>query len=46
MIQNKVLWGIVNAPWYDRNDDLHRDLSIELAYNIVIKKKSEAHEPI
>lgn len=26
--QNKVLRGIVNAPWYIRNDDLHRDLRI------------------
>ncbi|KAI5754873.1 hypothetical protein M8J77_012232 [Diaphorina citri] len=27
--QNKVLRTIVNAPWYIRNDDLHRDLGIE-----------------
>jgi hypothetical protein len=24
--QNKVLWGMVNAPWYIRNKDFHRDL--------------------
>jgi len=28
--QNKVLRGIVNAPWYIRNEDLHRDLHIRL----------------
>lgn len=27
--QNKVLRDIVNAPWYVRNDDLHRDLGVE-----------------
>jgi hypothetical protein len=27
--QNKVLKCIVNAPWYVRNSDLHRDLGIE-----------------
>lgn len=41
--QNKVLRGIVNAPWYIRNDDLHRDLKVDLVTNI-IKKNAEAHE--
>lgn len=41
--QNKVLRGIVNAPWYVRNDDLHRDLQIEFVHSI-IKKYAEAHE--
>jgi len=27
--QNKVLRDIVNAPWYVRNTDLHRDLKME-----------------
>lgn len=27
--QNKVLRNIVNAPWYVRNNDLHRDLEVE-----------------
>lgn len=26
--QNKILSGIVNAPWYIRDKDLHRDLRI------------------
>lgn len=26
--QNKVLRGIVNAPWFIRNHDLHRDLQV------------------
>lgn len=26
--QNKILRTIVNAPWYIRNEDLHRDLGI------------------
>lgn len=29
-VQNKILRCIVNAPWYIRNDNLHRDLKIEL----------------
>lgn len=28
VFQNKVLRGIVNAPWYFRNSDLHRDLGV------------------
>lgn len=27
--QNKVLRGIVNAPWFIRNDDIHRDLDMD-----------------
>lgn len=26
--QNKILRSIVNAPWYIRNDDIHKDLKI------------------
>ena len=35
--QNKVLRGIVNAPWYIRNDNLHTDLNVETV-DTVIKK--------
>ena len=28
LIQNKILRDIVNAPWYARNDDIHRDLGV------------------
>jgi hypothetical protein len=28
--QNKALRNIVDAPWYDRNADLHRDLHMEM----------------
>ena len=28
--QNKVQRDIVNAPWYVRNVDLHRDLNVEM----------------
>jgi hypothetical protein len=28
--QNKVLRGIVNAPWYARNRDIHKDLGIKM----------------
>jgi hypothetical protein len=28
--QNKVLRDTVNAPWYIRNTDLHRDLNMEM----------------
>lgn len=41
--QNKVLRGIVNAPWYVRNNDLHRDLRIELVSE-VIKKYAVKHD--
>lgn len=41
--QNKVLRGIVGAPWYIRNYDLHRDLKIEVVTS-TIKKCAEAHE--
>jgi uncharacterized protein YeeX (DUF496 family) len=35
--QNKVLKCIVNAPWYGRNSDLHRDLVIETVTDIIAK---------
>lgn len=41
--QNKVLRSIVNAPWYIRNEDIHRDLGVDLVAK-VIKKYAEAHE--
>ena len=40
--QNKVLRGIVNAPWYIRNSDLHRDLQIDLVED-TIKKYAMRH---
>jgi hypothetical protein len=27
--QNRVLRDIVDAPWYIRNDNLHKDLAVE-----------------
>jgi hypothetical protein len=41
--QNKVLKCIVNAPWYVRNSDLHRDLGIETVTDI-IAKFARSHE--
>ena len=35
--QNKVLRNIINAPWYVRNDDLHRDLKLETVNEMVVK---------
>lgn len=40
--QNKVLRSIVNAPWYIRNEDLHRDLKMEYI-NEEIKKHALRH---
>lgn len=40
--QNKVLRCIVDAPWYVRNDNLHRDLKIELVIE-EIKKQAVKH---
>lgn len=42
MFKNKALKGILNAPWYTRNIDIHRDLKI----NTVAEEKriqAEAH---
>jgi uncharacterized protein YeeX (DUF496 family) len=33
--KNKVLKCIVNAPWYVRNSDLHRDIGIETVTDII-----------
>uniref|UniRef100_A0A1B6CGK2 Reverse transcriptase domain-containing protein n=1 Tax=Clastoptera arizonana TaxID=38151 RepID=A0A1B6CGK2_9HEMI len=41
--QNKVLRAIVNAPWYIRNDNLHKDLDVEIVDN-VIKLYAQRHE--
>jgi hypothetical protein len=41
--QNIVLKCIVNAPWYVRNSDLHRDLGIETVTHI-IAKFAKSHE--
>jgi hypothetical protein len=38
--QNKVLKCIVNAPWYVRNSDLHRDLGIETVTDIIASSPS------
>jgi uncharacterized protein YeeX (DUF496 family) len=35
--QIKVLKCIVNAPWYVRNSDLHRDLGIKTVTDIIAK---------
>lgn len=41
--QNKVLRDIVNAPWYIRNDDLHKDLKMDTVAKVT-QKYAEAHE--
>lgn len=41
--QNKVLRNIVNAPWYIRNSDLHRDLRIPTVKE-EIKRFAGKHE--
>lgn len=40
--QSKVLRNIVNAPWYVRNSDLHRDLKVPTV-NMEIAKLAGAH---
>ncbi|KAF6198264.1 hypothetical protein GE061_008011 [Apolygus lucorum] len=35
--QNKLLRSIVGAPWYMRNDDIHRDLKIETVNETTVK---------
>ena len=41
--QNKVLRGIVDAHWYVRNDNLHKDLNVETV-NEIMKKQARSHE--
>ena len=41
--QYRVLRGIVVAPWYIRNDNLHKDLGVETV-DSVIKKYAQSHE--
>jgi hypothetical protein len=41
--QNKVLRNMVNAPWYIRNDDLHRDLLVDFV-TIKIQRFAQKHE--
>ena len=38
--QNKVLRGIVNAPWYTRNSDLYRDLGMDTVATEINKSKT------
>jgi hypothetical protein len=42
-VQNTVLRGIVNAPWYIRNDNLHEDLDVATV-DSVIKQYAQRHE--
>ena len=41
--QNKVLRAIVNAPWYVRNADLHRDLKMDMV-TAETKRFASKHE--
>lgn len=41
--QNKVLRGIVDAPWYIRNSDIHRDLEVNYVEK-EISKYARSHE--
>jgi hypothetical protein len=41
--QNKALREIVNAPWYSRNSDIHRDLDIRMV-TAEIKSTAKKHE--
>ena len=41
--QNKVLRNVVNAPWYVRNNDIHRDLGIPMVKDEV-KRLATKHQ--
>ena len=41
--QNEVLRNIVNAPWYIRKDDFHRDLEVD-AVSSEIQRFAKKHE--
>jgi hypothetical protein len=40
--QNRVLRGIVDAPWYNRNDKLYKDLDVATV-DSVIKDMNNAY---
>ena len=42
-LQNKILRGIANAPWYIRNDNLHKDLLVETV-DSVMQKQAQSHQ--
>ena len=42
-VQNQVIRNIVDAPWYIRNTDRHRDLQMEMVTN-EIGKFAKKHE--
>lgn len=42
VFQNKVLRNIVKAPWYVRNEDIHRDLNVATVHDTV-KVNAEKH---
>ena len=41
--QNKVLRNAVNAPWYIRNSDLHKDLAIPMVHEVIEQMASKHH---
>jgi hypothetical protein len=41
--QNKVLTNMVSAPWYVRNNDLHRDLQVNVVSS-EIQRFAQKHE--
>ena len=41
--QNKILRTLVNAPWYVRNKNIHRDLGIPTVAD-EIRRAAEKHE--
>ena len=41
--QNKVLRHMVSAPWYIRNNDLHRDLQVDVVSS-EIQRFAQKHE--
>jgi hypothetical protein len=41
--QNKVLRHLFNAPWYIRNNDLHRDLQVDVVSS-KIQSFAQKHE--
>lgn len=42
--QNKLLRRLVNAPWYVRNSDLHRDLKVDTVNETITKFATTHHK--
>jgi hypothetical protein len=41
--QSKVLWSILDAPWYASNDTIHTDLNILFIFDLIKTRFQQFH---